>query len=88
MTVRPPIPSNRASVRMCAVLYRAHNEERIELEPPDVQRCRAGVMGSRLQWPTRVAVAKLWRKHNGWDLAVAANQTDRITDDVRAELSA
>lgn len=86
--VRPPIPSNRASVRMCAVLLRAHREERIELACPDVQRCLGGITRNRLQWPTRVVVAKLWKAHNGWDLAVAANQTERIPDHVRAELSA
>ena len=85
---RPTIPSNRAAVRMCAVLFRAHREERIELAFQDVQRCREGVTSNRLQWPTRVVLAKLWRKHNGWDLAVAAKQTERIPDHVRAELSA
>lgn len=86
--VCPPIPSNRASVRMCAVLLRAHREERIELAFPDVQRCRTGATSNRLQWPTRVVLARLWKKHNGWDLAVAAKQTERIPDHVRAELSA
>ena len=88
INARPPIPSNRASVRMCAVLLRAHREEHIELAFPDVQRCKEGVMGNRLQWPTRIVVAKLWKKHDGWGLAVAAKQTDRIPDHVRAELSA
>lgn len=89
MTVpRPTIPSNRASVRMCAVLIRAHREERIELAFPDVQRCLEGITTNRLQWPTRVVLARLWKTHNGWDLAIAAKQTERIPDHVRAELSA
>ena len=86
--LRHIIPSNRAAVRMCAVLIRAHREERIELAFQDVQRCRGGITTNTLQWPTRVVLSKLWQKHNGWDLAVAAQQTERIPDHVRAELSA
>ncbi len=85
---RIAVPSNRAAVRMCAVLIRAHRDGRIELGFQDQMRCREGLTTDRLMWPTRAVLAKLWREHNGWDLAIVSDQTEGIPDHVRAELSA
>jgi len=82
------IPSSRATVRICTVLCKAHAEERIILSMVDAMRCRNTITRSHVSWLTRRRLGQLWRQHDGWALAEAAGQTERLPDEVREELTA
>ena len=79
-------PTNRATVRICSVLLRAHREDRIALSHTDVTRCTEALQSRLLGWPIRKRLGALWDYHNGWQLAEQLGQVDRMPQPVREEL--
>lgn len=81
-------PSNRATARLCAVLLRAHREERIQMSWGEALMCRDALTHGHIHTSRRRTMWKLWMKHGGLELARRTDQIDRIPAEMREELSA
>ncbi len=81
------IPTNPAAAHACAVLLRAHGEERIVLSWTDVMTLRTGRRRLLMQEPARKRVGALWRKHDGWQFGEDTDLNCSLSGVVREELS-
>lgn len=83
---RPWIPTNRCTVRICVVLFRACRNDRITLSFRDFDIVRDGTFRTRFNPTRRAYLGRLWRVHGGLELARSIDAVDRIPPDVIEEL--